>query len=87
MCPLSAGTSFSIGASVPVRGGRKGPLPNPPAPPPSMAPLPKSGAEAAPQQASTSGAHNLLLTCNNTIMTATLMIKKLVITITLSNSC
>ncbi|KAL0050818.1 hypothetical protein WJX82_007739 [Trebouxia sp. C0006] len=52
------GTSFSIGASVPVRGGRKGPLPNPPAPPPSMAPPPKSGAEAAPQQASTSGGND-----------------------------
>ncbi|KAL0035601.1 hypothetical protein WJX79_001935 [Trebouxia sp. C0005] len=44
------GTSFSIGASVPVRRGRTGPLPNPPAPPPSMAPPPRSGAEAAPSR-------------------------------------
>lgn len=48
-----AETSFSIGASVPVRRGKKGPAPNPPAPPPSMAP--PSKAEAEPGQATTGG--------------------------------
>lgn len=48
LCMSCAGTSFSIGASLPVRRGKRGPDPKPPAPPPSMAPPPKSSPQTVP---------------------------------------